>query len=52
MTSPLNLENLKLEIFKVSVRNHCHKDCVVLPNIFELAICDMIKKGERPRCDT
>ena len=27
MTSPLDLENLKLKIFKVSVRNHQLKTC-------------------------
>jgi hypothetical protein len=33
MTSPLDLEYLKLKIFKVSVRNHCP--------------CDMIKNQKR-----
>jgi hypothetical protein len=40
-------EKSKLKIFKVSVRNHCPKDCVVLLCIFKLAICDMIKKKEK-----
>jgi hypothetical protein len=49
MISALDLENLKLKIFKISVRNHCHKDCVVPLANFKLTICDMIKKKEKSR---
>jgi len=47
MTSPLNIEKLKLKIFKVSVRSQCPKDCVVLIANFKLTICDMIKKQKK-----
>ena len=47
MITAFDHENIRLEKFKVSVRNHCHKDRVVLPTIFKLAICDMIKKRRR-----
>jgi len=40
-------KKLKPDIFKVSARNHCHKDCVVLLANFKLKICDMIKKQKK-----
>jgi hypothetical protein len=49
MIAAFDVEKLKLKIFKVSVRNHCPKDCVVLLAIFKLAVCDMIKKNKKLR---
>ena len=37
----IDVEKLKPEISKVSIRNHCHQDCVVLLATFILTNCDM-----------
>ena len=47
MIAAFDVGKFRPKISKVSGQDHCHKGCVLMLPIFELAICDMIKKQKR-----